>query len=266
MGLKRQSKYLLIALGAIALLALLAGLLVSESSLPLEDGAELAGGSVVIVADDSIGPLPTAAYLFRLSDGGLGLIDATADPEAAAVRAALARLGRGSGEVRAILFTHGHDDHTAGARAFPEAEVYALEGDPTVPAKSPWNRFQEMLPRPKKPPPAAPVIMHRLFDGEHLDLHGTTVEVFGLPGHTADSAAFLVHGVLFLGDSAGHSDGDVGAAPPIFSADRGRAQKELRVLAELLRERGSDVKHLAFGHQGPLEGLDPLLRWAEDQQ
>lgn len=265
--MKRQSKYWLIALGATALLALLAGLLVSEGAMPLENGTELAGGSVVIVADGSIGPVTTAAYLFRLGDGGLGLIDTTADPQAAAIHAALDRLGRTRDEVRVILFTHGHGDHTAGARAFPDAEVCALERDPTVPPTSPWNRFEKMLSPSEKPPRAPSVITRRLSNGERLDLHGTTVEVFGLPGHTADSAAFLVHGVLFLGDSAAaDSTGGIYSAPPIFSADRGRAQKELGVLAEILRGRRSHVKHLAFGHQGPLEGLDPLLRWAEDQE
>ena len=88
---------------------------------------------------DSIGAeLPTAAYLFRLSDGGLGLIDATADPEAR--RCSSPRLHASGGTVtRCAPFSSrtGFDDHTAGAQAFPEAEVYAHgKADPTVPAKS----------------------------------------------------------------------------------------------------------------------------------
>ena len=73
----------MIGLGALALW------IVSSGSLPLKDGVKLAGGNVVIVADDSIGPVATAAYLFRLNNGGLGLIDTTADPKATAIRAAL---------------------------------------------------------------------------------------------------------------------------------------------------------------------------------
>jgi len=43
------------------------------------------------------------------------------------------------------------------------------------------------------------------------NLHGTHVEVYALPGHTPGSAAFLVHGVLFLGDAAqGMRDGTLG--------------------------------------------------------
>ena len=265
--MKRLSKYFLIGIGALFGLAALALWILSSGSLPLEDGVELAGGNVIVVADHSTGPVATAAYLFRLNGGGLGLIDATADSKATAIRAALRRLGATTKEVRVILFTHGHGDHTAGARAFPDADVYVLEPDPSTPTYSPWNRFERMLRKPGKARQAAPQVTRRLTDGLRLDLHGTSVEVFALPGHTADSAAFLLHGVLFLGDSAAaHSKGGIASAPPIFSADRNRNQVALASLANRLRERRSEVKHLAFGHQGPLEGLEPLLQWAADHK
>lgn len=265
--MKRLRKYLFVGIGALIGLSALTLWIISSGSLPLQDGVELAGGNVVIVADDSTGPVATAAYLFRLNNGGLGLIDTTADPKAIAIRAALGRLGRTSEEVRVILFTHGHSDHTAGARAFPDADVYALEPDPNTPAYSPWSRFQRMFRKAGEPSQPPPLVTRRLSDGERLDLHGTLVEVFALPGHTADSAAFLVHGTLFLGDSAAaDSRGGIHPAPPIFSADRERNQVALGGLAERLSERRSDVKHLAFGHQGPLEGLDPLLQWAANRE
>jgi glyoxylase-like metal-dependent hydrolase (beta-lactamase superfamily II) len=135
--------------------------LIMTGSLPLEDGAQIADGAITIVRDDSA-MMPVAAHLFRLEDGGFGLVDAALDAEAANIRATLARIGKTDSDIRVILFTHGHGDHTRGARAFPNAE----------------------------------------------------------------------------------------------------AQLELRALAERLRPRRNEIRYLAFGHQGPLERLDPLLQWA----
>ena len=261
--MKRLVKYLLIGLGAFIVLGALAVWLVSWGALPLEDGTHLSDGAVIVAVDESTGPVATAAYLFRLRDGGFGLIDATMDPEATAIRAALTRLGKTSDEVRGILFTHGHGDHTFGAQAFPHADLYLLEPDADLTAASLWSRLQRMLRGPGKPRRTGLSITRRLSDGEQLDLHGTTVEVFALPGHTRDSAAFLAHGVLFLGDSAAaHSRGGITSAPPFFSADRDRNRQALTELAHRLRGRRGEIRHMAFGHQGPLEGLDPLLEWA----
>ena len=185
--------------------------LVIQGIQPLEDGAELANGNVIITADDCNWPIQCAAYLFRLRDGGFGLVDAGLDTEAKAIRAALARMGKSEDDIRAILFTHAHGDHTGGARAFPHAEIYLLE---------PANL-------------------------------------------TPDSAAFLAHGVLFFGDSAAASSvGTISSAPPVYSVDRERNQRELRALADRLRSRRNEIHHMAFGHQGPLAGIEPLLEWA----
>jgi glyoxylase-like metal-dependent hydrolase (beta-lactamase superfamily II) len=238
--------------------------LVMTGSLPLEDGAQIADGAITIVKDESA-LMPVAAHLFRLQDGGYGLIDAALDAEATNIRAALERLGRTSDDIRVILFTHGHGDHTRGARAFPNAETYGLVPDSELANRpSLWNRIRNFFGNEQEPADAEEDgVKHRVADGDILDLHGTRIEVFALPGHTADSAAYLVYGVLFFGDSAAAAhDGTFVAAPPIFSIDRARNRLELRALAERLHPRRSEIKHLAFGHQGPLQGLDPLLEWA----
>ena len=266
--MKRFLKYLLAVVGVFVVLMAVVVWIILTGSMPLEDGVQLAGGNVIVVADDSVGPVPVAAYLFRLDNGDFGLIDSTMDPEVKAIRAALSRMGKQDENIRTIFFTHGHGDHTGGARAFPNADVYLLERvDLTQgarPAQSLWDGWQRRLNPPQQPAQTKSIITRRLSDSERLELGGTTVEVFALPGHTADSAAFLVHGVLFLGDSAAAtSDGTITAAPPIFSVDRQRNMRELRKLAERLRSRRGEISYLAFGHQGPLKGLDPLLEWAE---
>ena len=212
--------------------------------------------------DDCNWPIRCAAYLFRLRNGGFGLIDTGLDPEAKAIRAALARMGKNDDDIRAILFTHAHGDHAGGVRAFPHAQIYLLERVNLTPdgaGKHPSAEGPETI--------YGIAVTRRLSDGERLDLNGTTVEVFALPGHTADSAAFLVHGVLFLGDSAAASyAGTIVSAPPIFSVDRERNQQELRALADHLRSRRNEIHHMAFGHQGPLAGIEPLLAWAVTEE
>ena len=251
-------KYLLVGIAALLLIVVLLVWLVIQGIQPLEDGAELANGNVIITADDCNWPIQCAAYLFRLRDGGFGLIDAGLDPEAKVIRAALVKMGKSDDDIRAILFTHSHGDHTGGARAFPHAEIYLLERVNLTPDGA-----------GKRPASEGPDTVHgiavtrRLSDGERLDLNGTTVEVFALPGHTADSAAFLAHGVLFFGDSAAASSvGTISSSPPIYSVDRERNQRELRALADRLRSRRNEIHHMAFGHQGPLAGIEPLLAWA----
>ena len=83
-----------------------------------------------------------------------------------------------------------------------------------------------------------------------------------MPGHTAGSAAFLVHGVLFLGDSAaGISEGTL-HPNTMLSDDAEQTERSLLSLAERLMPRRADIHHIAFGHQGAVERLDPLLNWA----
>jgi len=270
--MKRFAKYLLIGIGTLLVLLVLAIWAASKGITPLIGGVQIANGAVIVVADKSTGPVAAAAYLFPLKDGGLGLIDSTMDPEARAIRMAITRLGKTYNDVRVILFTHSHDDHTAGARAFPNADVYLLK--PFVTATqggssgdSLLNKFQGLKKGSKGTNQPNLKSTHYLSDGEHLDLHGTPVEVFAVPGHTYDSAAFLVHGVLFLGDSAAAQyDGKIGAAPPVVSVDRKLNRQSLKALADRLKDRQGEIGYLAFGHQGPLKGLDPLLEWASNNK
>src|SRR5688572_12165449 len=99
------------------------------SVLPLVDGERLADGKVTAVIAGHFGPVAMGAYLFELTDGGVGLVDAGSDSDATAILAALQRMGKSSADVRAIFLTHQHADHVGGARAFPGAQVYVLEPD-----------------------------------------------------------------------------------------------------------------------------------------
>jgi len=247
---------ILVALGWAGLWAVKRGLS------PLVDGAQLQGGKVTVVVDGT-SPMPVVAYLLQFKDGSLGLVDAGMDPEGKAVLAALRRMNRGAADVKAILFTHSHEDHTGGWRLFPQAALYAMKPQGREGTSlSTWNRIQRSLPgEQSKGGPLRTITF--LEDGDVLELHGDRIEVFGLPGHTYDSCTYLAFGVLFLGDSAaGQYNGRIGSAPPFVSVDRKMNQLSLKQLAQRLRDRKGDIHFLAFGHQGPVQGLDPLLSWA----
>jgi glyoxylase-like metal-dependent hydrolase (beta-lactamase superfamily II) len=217
---------------------------------PLKNGAKLGDGTVTAVVTGHFGPDTIAAYVFEFSDGTVGLVDSGQDSEAVEIRKALTRLGKTDSDLRTILLTHAHDDHASGIRAFPNAEVYAIEPDCDF-----IRQLREHL-------GVAAAMTKAVKDGDQLDLHGTHVEVYGLPGHTKGSAAFLVYDVLFLGDAAQAMRKGTLAPNNVFSEDRDSNDLSLKLLAKRLKPRGSDIHQIAFGHSGPLVGVEPLLRWS----
>ncbi len=223
---------------------------------PMQDGQRLADGSVQLVVDGFV-----AAYVVE-APAGLVLVDAGNDPEGAAILAALAARGAGPEDVSAVLITHGHPDHLGAIGKLPKAEVLALADE--VPlltgeeaARSPVGRWMGASDTGVR-------ATRTVRDGERLQVAGAEVQVFAIPGHTDGSAAWLLNGVLFLGDSAGaDTEGVVKPATWVFSNSLEVNDASLRGLAERLTPRGSEVKALAFGHTAPLEGFQPLARYRE---
>jgi glyoxylase-like metal-dependent hydrolase (beta-lactamase superfamily II) len=232
---------------------------------PLVDGVQLHDGKVTVVVDKT-GPMPVAAYLLMFKGGGLGLVDATMDPEAKSICAAIHRMGHTESDVKVIFCTHSHDDHKAGCQRFPNAIIYTMKTSIQVNGQSGvsnWNRVQKNLPGENNNPTPKIWGVQYVSDGQTLDFDGDKIQAFSVPGHTYDSCVYLGFGILFMGDSAaGQYDGQIGSAPPFVSVDRKMNQRELKKLAVRLKERKNEIEYLTFGHQGPIQGFDPLLLWA----
>lgn len=139
-----------------------------------------------------------------------------------------------AGDVRGVLLTHGHLDHSEGARAFAErvgCGVRALD-------------------------PAMRLGSEGLGEGDVLDLGGWEIRVVATPGHTADSLSFLVPAerVVLTGDTVlgrgttvvAHPDGRLGAY--LSSLDR------LHALAE-----AHEVEAIWPGHGPVIAEALPVL-------
>jgi len=95
---------------------------------------------------------------------------------------ALSRLGL---RLEAILVTHHHGDHTGGVNDLRQASAAQVFGP-----------LGERMPEP----------ITRLQDGDTLQALGLTIEVLGVPGHTAGHIAYLLQPggqapILFCGDT-----------------------------------------------------------------
>ena len=125
----------------------------------------------------NMGPYNNNGYIVACAETKEAvIIDTPAEPEKL-----LSELG--DVQVKAILITHGHQDHLLGFEAIT-GQVHALVGVGEPDA--------ELLP---SPPGIA------LADGAILKIGSKTIQVLSTPGHTAGSTCFLIGKHLFSGDT-----------------------------------------------------------------
>ncbi|MER5516803.1 MBL fold metallo-hydrolase [Streptomyces sp. NPDC002763] len=178
-------------------------------------------------------------YLIEGPDG-LTLIDAGVPAHLDQLRGLLAGLGRSVADIRAVLLTHGHLDHTGLAHTLQEAgaDIWIHDRDAAILHDGPRsvNRHakpeRSMLPYLLRRPAAlamplqlaragaftSPAVQNtRVFYGDQVleDVPGAPQAVV-LSGHTPGSAAyhFADRGLLFTGDALVTADGLSGHTGP----------------------------------------------------
>jgi len=200
------------------------------------------------------------AFLLEGGDG-LVLIDTGIPGSADKIFAAVRELGKQPADIRHIVLTHLHADHTGSLAALKQATgapayMHPLDAAlvrqgqamrPMMPAPGllPALIYRLMLSRRRTPSIVPAEIEHELADGDVLDFAGGLRAVLA-PGHSAGQLAFLwpPHGgLLFAADACSHLMG-LGLAPIYEDVQVGLAS--LARLGELEYERA------CFGHGGPI--------------
>lgn len=209
----------------------------------------------------------TCSYIVRTSSG-LVLVDAGMDSEGADIHTGLRALNAGVKEVRAILLTHWHNDHSAGAQAIHAltgAPVYYHQGDEAqftghagatgirrwvsdrIPEIGFLVLFKGLL---GEAAPRAVAAQHFVQDG---DVVLNDFEVVATPGHTPGHVAYFYRPerALFAGDALAVINGRIRfmARPVTLDTVAARASLE-RCLA--LRPQ-----MVCPGHREPLTEADP---------
>ncbi len=254
--MKRVLKFVGIILGVV--LVFLIGVVVSALSgrMPIADGADVNG--VRIVKDG-----PSSLDVVPLTSGHVAFIDGGNDKQGKAILAELSRRQLTIDSVDAIFLTHGHPDATSSVALFPHAQIMALQQE--VPVVEGRKNSGGLVNGHLPVKPTGLHVTRPLQDGETVTLEETSFRVFAVPGPTVGSAAYLVNGVLFLGNAADHgSDGKIIASAWAFSESTAQDRQSLENLAQRLVREGADVKAIVFAHSAPLrEGLAPLIAYAQ---
>ena len=149
---------------------------------------------------------PAAAYAIETSEG-IVLVDSGLDRDARALKGELARLKLDSSQLRAILLTHVHGDHSGGAeflRNETRAKVYAGKEDAAILRRGePRDAFFSTFKMPLHTTHPTTVDVELAGD-ERLAFGDVSCHVIGAPGHTPGSTCYLVERdglrVLLAGD------------------------------------------------------------------
>ena len=136
-----------------------------------------------------VGPIGTNCYILEDDQTNLAaVIDPGDEPEL--IQEALEKEGV---EVRSLLLTHGHYDHTTAVpalhRVYPQADIYIHQADANGAGSTLF-------------PLAGEVDDLKLYDeGDVIRLGDHEIQVLHTPGHSPGSVTLKVEDVLFTGDT-----------------------------------------------------------------
>jgi glyoxylase-like metal-dependent hydrolase (beta-lactamase superfamily II) len=215
-------------------------------------------------------------YLIEEPEGFV-LVDAGLPAHLGALRKELAERGASLADVRSVLLTHGHPDHTGMAHALHEAgaDIWVHAQDAPILRDGPRSAMRHakpersMLPYLLRRPAAMATPLHlartgaftaravpdvRVFDAEGpLGEVPGAPHVIALPGHTPGSVGYLfdARGLLFTGDALVTQDGMVGLEGPCLVC-RGFTHDSRAALAALDRLDDVDAAWVLPGHGDPV--------------
>ena len=198
------------------------------------------------------------SYLVEESDGTLTLVDVGMQADGKRIlEFIISKMKREPSEVKTIVITHCHVDHTRGLAAIKaatgakvavhEADADFVSGKKRYPSPGGAMGFAFSVMSPfSKVTPVEPDIM--LKEGDTVG----RLAVFHTPGHTPGSIS-LHDGqdrVLFVGDTARYVKGRLEGPPPRFTQHMDQAKTSIQRLSSL------DFEVMLSGHGEPLRSPD----------
>jgi len=204
------------------------------------------------------GPSQSLVYAKRTA-AGVVLVDLGWFGAREELPAALSRIEAEPGDVAGVLLTHSHRDHIAGWPAVRQATFFTADAELELlhgrREHGAWlPRWGDRLDPPELPEPGE--IRVRTFSADTLLVFGAdTVRAFTMPGHTAGSAAYLLDGVLFVGDGLSHSKLFGGFRSPLrrYSEDADLARRSLLEVLERAGARGVRAVCTAHANCAPYD-------------
>lgn len=205
-----------------------------------------------------IGPGYVNAFIID-GDEGVTLVDTLLPGNEDVIAQGLSEVGRSFADVKAIIITHSHADHSgsaAAAKTESKAALYASKADapaiqgatkppspPTPFYVKPLAWLMSLMPGP---PPAD--VDHFVSEASGASLPGD-LRAVDTPGHTPGHTSYLLDrggGVLFVGDAA-KATKDGGVVRGYFNRSTPVIDGSLRHLAEF------EFEIAAFGHSDPIQ-------------
>ena len=193
------------------------------------------------------------ANVYLIVEDTLTLVDTGLPGNGPAIARYIARLGRRPDELKRVVLTHSHLDHSGSAAqlsALTGAKVLAhaaeTEGGLLIPGLSGtgglvFRRIAGLM-------RVRPVPIDKLLqEGDVIPVLGG-LKVLHVPGHTPGSICLFSEsrGVLFTGDIMLNSGDRLSQPLPMFQQDRILAGQSLKKLLPL------DIRLCCFGHSPPL--------------
>ena len=181
------------------------------------------GEALMVVRDGLVN------FFILKSDAGLVCVDTGWRPSR--VFRGFTLLGLSIRDVRAVLVTHLHWDHSRCLNLFPGAEVFVGEQeDPSALAKR-INAGQ---------------VVTRVKGGQAVTVCGLAVQVVATPGHTPGSVSYVVDGgLIFTGDSFRLKRGKIMPSWSWLNQDMPDADRSVRTITGL-----HGIRYLLTSHHG----------------
>jgi glyoxylase-like metal-dependent hydrolase (beta-lactamase superfamily II) len=202
-----------------------------------------------------------AVNAFVIEDNGLTLVDTGLPGSTEKIFAALREAGKDPADIKHIILTHLHADHSGNAadiKRQTNARVYAhhtdaqlleqgISGRPLTLTPGLVNKLIYQLVIKGPATTVAPVtVEEKLSDGDIIPLLGG-IQVVHTPGHSAGHMALLLpsEGVLIAADLCSHV---IGLAYSTLYEDRTLGRQSI------LKTSNLPFETAVFGHGRPLQG------------